>query len=64
MKKFIGKKKIGQIYINIPDIGSFSMEEHRDSVGNLTSALTAAREEFWRVYKLTRNGGSGDETRA
>lgn len=48
---FRPRKKLGQIYINIPGMGSMAVEELPDKVGTMRPALEAARKAFLEAYK-------------
>ena len=54
MNPFRPKKKVGQIYINIPGEGSIAVEAYAAEPGNLNPALKAARKAFFRAYKKMR----------
>jgi hypothetical protein len=56
MNPFRPKKKVGQIYINIPGEGCFSVESYASAPTNLNPALKAARKAFWKAYKKMREG--------
>lgn len=56
MNPFRPKKKVGQIYINIPGYASFSVESNGREPGNINPALKVAWKAFWKAYKKMREG--------
>ena len=49
--RFRPKKKVGQIYINIPGVGSMSVEAIPERADNLNEVLLKTRDEFCKAYR-------------